>query len=170
MPTTYAEEQVPMHDATPQVRARSLIERNSLLTLATVDGNARPWVSPVFYSIDDELNLFWVSDLEARHSANVRETGTVAIAIHDQVDGQTDAVYIEATAIELNDKDAVAEGMDVMARRDELQPAHWRINHITDVTGNGPWRVYKATRESISVREMSMKGNKTVVGRMPVDL
>jgi nitroimidazol reductase NimA-like FMN-containing flavoprotein (pyridoxamine 5'-phosphate oxidase superfamily) len=144
----YAGEHNPMSEAIPQDRARSLIERNSLLPLATVDVAGRPWVSPVFYLLDDDYQVYWVSDVEARHSANVRETAAVAIVIHDVVDRQTDAVYIEGTAVELNDEAAVREGMDVMARRDELQPPHWRIDDIGEVTGEGPRRVYKAIRES----------------------
>jgi nitroimidazol reductase NimA-like FMN-containing flavoprotein (pyridoxamine 5'-phosphate oxidase superfamily) len=158
-----------MSEATPQDRARSLIERNSLLTLSTVDGHGRPWVSPVFYSLDDDYQVYWVSDVEARHSANIRETGAVAIVIHDLVDGHTDAVYIEGTAVELNDEVAVRDGMDVMARRDELQPPHWRIDDIGEVSGEGPWRVYKAIRESTWVRDVGTKGGKTVVGRKSAD-
>src|SRR3954465_7268138 len=146
-----------MTKGAPKDRGRVLIYRNTLLTLATVDGRGRPWVSPVFYSLDDDYQLYWTSDVEARHSANVRETGVVAIVVHDVMDGETDAVYIEATAVELDDAAAVREGMEVMARRDDLQPAHWRIEDIADVTGEGPWRVYKATRESTWLREMAMK-------------
>ena len=100
----YAGEHNPMSEAIPQDRARSLIERNSLLPLATVDVAGRPWVSPVFYLLDDDYQVYWVSDVEARHSANVREPAAVAIVIHDVVDRQTDAVYIEGTAVELNDE------------------------------------------------------------------
>jgi nitroimidazol reductase NimA-like FMN-containing flavoprotein (pyridoxamine 5'-phosphate oxidase superfamily) len=158
-----------MKEATPQDRARSLIERNSLLTLATVDGHGRPWVTPVFYSLDDEYQVYWVSDVEARHSTNVRDTAAVAIVIHDEVDGQTDAVYIEATAVELNDEAAVRRGIDVMARRDGLQLAHWRIDDIGEVTGEGSWRVYKAIRESTWVRDVGIKSSQTVVGRKLAD-
>jgi nitroimidazol reductase NimA-like FMN-containing flavoprotein (pyridoxamine 5'-phosphate oxidase superfamily) len=154
-----------MSEPTSHDRARSLIERNSLLTIATVDGQGRPWVSPVFYSLDDDYQIYWVSDVEARHSANVRDTAAVAIVIHDVVDGQTDAVYIEGTAVELNDEAAVREGMDVMARRNERQPPHWRIDDIVEVSGEGPWRVYKAIGESTWVRDVGMKSGKTVVGR-----
>jgi nitroimidazol reductase NimA-like FMN-containing flavoprotein (pyridoxamine 5'-phosphate oxidase superfamily) len=152
-----------------QERARLLIERNSLLTLATVNGHGRPWISPVFYSIDDEHQVHWVSDVEARHSANIRETAAVALVIHDMAEGATDAVYIEGTAAELNDHACVREGMEIMARRDSMQPAHWRINGIGEVTGEGPWRVYKATRNSTSVRAMQVKGGKHVVARRPAN-
>lgn len=158
-----------MTEATPQDRARSLIDRNSLLTLATVDGEARPWVSPVFYSTDDDHQLYWVSHVEARHSRNVRDTTAAAIVIYDAVDDQTDAVYIDVTVVELNDAAGVLEGMGVMARRDELQPPHWRIGDIGEVTGEGPWRIYKATRSTTWVREVSTKRDNKVVGRKSAD-
>lgn len=158
-----------MADPTPQERARALIERNTLLALATADPTGRPWVSPVFYAFDDRHRLYWVSDAEARHSAHVRSNGAVALVIHDTVDGRVDAVYVDASAIELDDEDSVTEGMRVMASRDDLQPPYWRIGDIGDVTGSGPWRIYRATRESTWVRDRGERLGKPVVGRVPAD-
>jgi nitroimidazol reductase NimA-like FMN-containing flavoprotein (pyridoxamine 5'-phosphate oxidase superfamily) len=143
------------------------MERNSLLGLATADTDGRPWVSPVFYSLDDDYQLYWVSDVDAQHSANVRRRPGVTIVIHDVVDGQTDAVYIEADAVELNDEAAVREGMDVMARRDQLPK--WKIDALGEGTRDGPWRIYRATRKSTWVRDEGVKHGKAIVGRTPAD-
>ena len=158
-----------MTEAVLQDRVRALIERNSVLTLATVDPSGHPWVSPVFYSIDDDFEIYWVSAVDARHSANVRDTGVVAIVVHDSLDDQTDAVYIEANAVELNEAAEVRRGMDVMGRRDDRQPTHWRIDDLGTVTGDGPWRIYNAIRKATWVREVGEKGGKAIVRRVPVD-
>ncbi len=92
--------------ATPQQRARWLIVGAKHMTIATADEGGQPWVSPVFYAHDDEHNLYWVSDRDARHSALVRGRAEIAIVIHDTAYGAIDAVYITATAVELNDETA----------------------------------------------------------------
>jgi nitroimidazol reductase NimA-like FMN-containing flavoprotein (pyridoxamine 5'-phosphate oxidase superfamily) len=152
----------------PQDRARLLIERNTLMAVATTSNDARPWVSPVFYAIDKESQLYWVSDVDARHSANVRNNGAVSIVIHDQRSaGKVDAVYIQAEAEELTDESDVRLGMDVMAGPD--QDPKWKIDAISNVTGDGPWRIYRARRTSTEVRKEWIKGGKCVVGREPAD-
>src|SRR3954451_17767822 len=92
-------------DPSPQERARTLLERNALMTLATADAAGRPWVTPLFYALDDDHRLYWTSDVEARHSANVRETGAASLVVHDAVgDGRTDSVYADARAAQIDDR------------------------------------------------------------------
>ena len=151
----------------PHERARRLIDTGLHMTVATVDPAGRPWVSPVFYSIDDEWQLYWVSDKDALHSENVRSQPDVAIVIHGSLAGAVDAVYIRAAATELEEESEVRHGMDVIARREQVEK--WRIEDISEVTGDGPWRIYKAVRKRTEVRVERAKGGKTIVGREDAD-
>ena len=81
-----------MAERSPAQRARVLLEQESEMTLATIDDRGRPWVSPVFYALDDEHRLYWTSDVDARHSAALRTAAAVAIVVHGRLDGRTDAV------------------------------------------------------------------------------
>ncbi len=139
------------------------------MTLATVDGEGRPWVSPVFYSLDDDGRVYWTSDRDARHSANVRATGRVAIVVHDTADGHVDALYMDGTAVELNEAAEVEHGTAAMRRRDALQPERWHIGDVTEVSGPGPWRIYRATPDARWVPSRSSKRGKPVVVRTPAD-
>lgn len=66
------------------VRARAMktLERGYLMSLGTVD-NGGVWVSDVIYIFDDALNIYWMSDPDARHSkaieANSQGAGTVTV-------------------------------------------------------------------------------------------
>lgn len=51
--------------------AREIIDVNRYMTLGTADAGGRPWVSPVWYAPEDQLEFFWVSDPQARHSRNL---------------------------------------------------------------------------------------------------
>jgi nitroimidazol reductase NimA-like FMN-containing flavoprotein (pyridoxamine 5'-phosphate oxidase superfamily) len=156
-----------MEDASPQERARRLIDDGRHMTVATAGEDGRPWVSPVFYSVDDDQALYWVSDKEALHSVNVRDRPDVSIVIYELDDGVVDAVYVRAIAAELNEETEVRLGIDVMALRE--QPEKWRITDVSDVTGDGPWRIYRAIRQSTQVRVQRTKQGKPVVERVDAD-
>ena len=153
---------------TPAERARSLIDRCLDMTVATVDEAGVPWVSPVFYAPDQSHALYWMSARDARHSANVRARPEVAIVIYE-VGPPVDAVYVEAEAVQLDGEDDVRRGIEVIGRRNHLQPDRWRIEGIGDVTGEGPWRIYRAARRSTYVRAATEVGGKPVVTREPAD-
>lgn len=55
-----------------------ILEKGYLLSLATVD-EAGVWACDVIYVHDDELNIYWMSDPDVRHSR--------AIVAHPQVAG-----------------------------------------------------------------------------------
>jgi uncharacterized protein YhbP (UPF0306 family) len=61
---------------------KSLIKRNRYLSLATTDGS-NPWVAPLEYISDDDLNLYYFSPESAAHSLHIGEHQTVAIAVFD---------------------------------------------------------------------------------------
>jgi predicted pyridoxine 5'-phosphate oxidase superfamily flavin-nucleotide-binding protein len=51
--------------------ARRLIEANMYMTIATADGDGRPWVSPVWFAAASDTEFLWVSAPDARHSRNL---------------------------------------------------------------------------------------------------
>ena len=53
-----------------------------LMTLATVNGD-KPWVCSVYYVVDDDLNLYFISPPDAEHSTHIKENQNVACAIAD---------------------------------------------------------------------------------------
>ena len=153
---------------TAMQQARRLIDDNQNMVLATANDQGIPWVSPVFYVPDDRYDLYWTSWVEARHSANVRDHPPVAIVIFE-TDPEVEAVYISALAVELNDPKEVRGGIELMRRRDDSQPEHWRIKDISVVTGDGPWRIYRASPNTIEVRLARKERGERIVTREDAD-
>jgi uncharacterized protein YhbP (UPF0306 family) len=61
---------------------REFLAGQSTLALGTAGlTDGRPQVSPLFFASDDDLNLYWISDPESRHSANLRDWDDAAAAI-----------------------------------------------------------------------------------------
>lgn len=57
------------------------IKSQKLLVLSTVDENGQPWISNVYFSADDELNLFFVSPTDTKHSKHIAKNPHVAFSI-----------------------------------------------------------------------------------------
>ena len=80
--------------------ARRVIDRNLYMVLGTLDPDGQPRLSPVFFTAARYEDFYWVSVPDSHHSRNVAERPDVRIVVFDssQVPGETEAVYITATA------------------------------------------------------------------------
>ena len=67
--------------------ARSVIDTNFYLTLATADQAGTPWASPVWYAHADYTEFVWISRPQARHSRNIAIRPAVGIVIFDSTAG-----------------------------------------------------------------------------------
>jgi uncharacterized protein YhbP (UPF0306 family) len=56
---------------------KEVLEKGYLMSLGTHD-NGGVWVSDVIYIFDDNLNLYWMSDPNVRHSKAILENNQVA--------------------------------------------------------------------------------------------
>jgi nitroimidazol reductase NimA-like FMN-containing flavoprotein (pyridoxamine 5'-phosphate oxidase superfamily) len=121
--------------------ARSIVDSNRFMTLATADGDGRPWASPVWYAPAEYREFFWVSSPEAMHSRNLAVRPELAIVIFDSHEaGGWKALYMSAVAEELDDvaegieifsQRSVEQGLPVWMREDVLPPARHRLYRAT---------------------------------------
>ena len=54
-----------------------ILKTGHLMSLGTIDGGG-VWVADVIYIHDDDLNIYWMSDPECRHSKAISENSKVA--------------------------------------------------------------------------------------------
>jgi len=96
---------VPRMSAHPDLdaMARRVIDRNLYMTLATLDPDGAPRLSPVYYTPARYSDLYWVSSPDAHHSRNLLERPDVRIVIFDSsvAVGHAEAVYLSARAREV---------------------------------------------------------------------
>jgi general stress protein 26 len=55
-----------MNDTGLQAHVRQALERIDVMALSTIDGDGGPWISPVQYQSDSQLNLYFASMPAAR--------------------------------------------------------------------------------------------------------
>ncbi|HUD05416.1 MAG TPA: pyridoxamine 5'-phosphate oxidase family protein [Candidatus Saccharimonadales bacterium] len=156
----------------PKDKAKLAIDSNIHMTVATVKAQGKPWVTPVFYVHDDKYNLYWVSYKESEHSKNIRNCPDVSIVIYGPVppENNVDAVYIEATATQLENDNEVAFPISILSKH--IQEAKYMINSHSDVLGDAAWRIYKATPQVITKRTETgeMINGQYIVTRETIDL
>ncbi|MEX2197084.1 MAG: pyridoxamine 5'-phosphate oxidase family protein [Thermoleophilaceae bacterium] len=121
-----------------------IVERNMYMTLATADGDGRPWASPVWYAPAIDTEFLWVSEPEARHSRNIAVRREVAIVIFDSTVpiGAAAALYLEAVAEQLSGE-AVEGAIAAYSRRSQECGA--RAWDAADVRPPADSSLYRAT-------------------------
>ena len=87
--------------------ARRVIDGNLYMTLATLDPDGSPRLSPVYFTPARYTDLYWVSSPDAHHSRNVLGRPDVEIVIFDSsvAVGHAEAVYISARAREVPEEE-----------------------------------------------------------------
>ena len=98
----------------------------------------------MWFARRDERRFLWVSRPTTRHSRNIAARPDVAIVIYDSqtTPDERQAVYIEATATELDGED-LDEGIAAFSRESLSQGlSEWPWERVT---GPAPFRLYQAT-------------------------
>lgn len=134
----------------PGVVARSIIDANLYMVLATADETGHPWASPVYFANSGYAEFFWVSSPDARHSRNIAVRPQVSIVVFDsQVPiGTGQGVYMSAAAEQATGPQ-LEHGIDVFSSR---SLAHggvaWTAEDVQGATGI---RLYRATAAEHSI-------------------
>lgn len=123
-------------------RFQDLLQRIPYATIATVCPDGRPWNSPVAATFDNDMNVYWVSWKENRHSRNIAGNPQIFVVVYDsQVPlGQGEGLYLEMKAYALNSPD------ELRAARSVLGAGLFQAEQFT---GDFPRRIYRATPERL---------------------
>lgn len=115
-----------MSAVTERELVESILRRNRYLTLATA-GSAGPWIAPLEYMIDEDLNFYVFSPDDSRHVQDLEMQPSVAVAVFETVQGEyspeasftLNGVQMEAVARRVQQADYTAE---IVAAIDALRP------------------------------------------------
>lgn len=116
--------------ATPNTKAKSILNHICYATLATVSADGQPWNSPVYCAYDDDYNIYWGSHIDSQHSQNIRANGKAFIVVYDSTiePGFGEGVYIQAKVVELTDKNEIAAAHKLIQNR---RPSpYWKLEEV----------------------------------------
>lgn len=152
-------------------KAKEIIAENIYMTVSTASLDGEPWVSPVFFAYDEAYNFFWVSNKDSNHSKLIRTNPRVAIVIFDSQapEGKGDGVYVSASVVELSQESDIQHAIEIFNSR--VKQDEFKVKKISDVTGSGVWRMYKAIPSTISkLTEGEFIGGQYVDRRIEIKL
>lgn len=111
------------------------------MSLSTSKDN-KPRVFELHFAYDDQLNLYFVSDINTRHSEDIRNNPNVAGSIVTQhfLNQKVRGVYFDGTAKELDDLDEMQQAYKAYTKRYHDSP---QLVRIAQAEGNA--RFYKIT-------------------------
>ena len=133
--------------------AKQILDDNLYMTISVADKDGNPWIANLYFAYDGDLNLYWYSSKETKHSQLISQNPSIAIAIFDStaVGDDVNAVYFEATAEEVRGEEALEKGLTVFAQKmletnfiPDKESADTFIKDKGDFTGDTVLRLYQA--------------------------
>jgi hypothetical protein len=133
-------------------RAKEIIQRTHIVTLATVSSDGEPRSTPVTAAWDERHVCYWTSYRDTEHSKNIRANQSIFISLFDPESPPLTAsgVYIKAQATELTDADEIIHAARYVYSSKGKTP-----REASEFMGESIKRMYKAIPEQcwVSLRE-----------------
>ena len=129
---------------------RKLIEeilRDSREMVLATCQRGKPWVATLVFGHDAALNLYWISDLVARHSNELTKNPRVAAAINKQPTGTSEdkGLQVEGEASLLPEEKIVAAAREYFAKRGTPHMPE-TVEEVNTLTKGRSWYVLKPKR------------------------
>lgn len=90
------------------------LKSQRLMTLSTCGD--KPWVSTVYYAIDDAFNLYFLSEPESKHCHDIKVNNQVGCNIADSRQLVTDkkvGAQVQGTATQLTDESLIKKALSM---------------------------------------------------------
>lgn len=159
----------------PIKKARRIIESTFYMTIATASFEKKPWISPVYYALDDSYTFFWYSRKQTKHSQLITENNQVAIAIFNSnaSEDEVGGVYLEGRAYEVAE-DELHHAIEIYFTRslpNDLVQRQKMVDTPQDFLEESVLRMYKFVPERVYVSGEATKWNgKWIDSRIEVQL
>lgn len=101
-------------------RIQQYLSEAKMMQLATASKDGKPWVCNVWFAADDQMNLYWISSTDRRHSRELAANNHVAISIclvRDPSESEKGALQIEGTAEKLTNASEIARALKLYVSR-----------------------------------------------------
>lgn len=115
-----------------------------LVQIATAS-DGRPWVCTVYFVVDNELNLYWLSYPARRHSQEIEQNSQVAAAVVVKADQPVVGVQLEGRVSVVSEGEVVKEVMGHYIRKYDAGKDFY--NHF--IHGTNKHHLYKCTPNKV---------------------
>lgn len=68
------------------------------MAVATIDEEGKPWIANVYFGVDDDLNMYFMSKRSTKHSKHIESDGQVSYTVAwYNLENDEDRIAIQAT-------------------------------------------------------------------------
>jgi len=118
-------------------KAVEILNSKKINVIATADKEGQPWNTPVAgFRFKGDLDFYWTSHKNSRHSTNIRENSKVFIVVFNEETAK--GVYFLAEAHEIKDEQEAVEAAKVFVND------KYNSSDGMEYLGDKPRRIYKA--------------------------
>jgi len=136
---------------------------HKIMQLATSSKN-KPWICSVFYTVDNEMNLFFISNPSRRHSLEIMKNKNVACAITDssqEVTKRKKGLQIEGTVSLVTNEREIEFALNLWNESNSglekiINFKNYRKKKMED-------KVYKIVPKNIKIFDEEMKGTTRII-------
>jgi len=130
---------LPANIETAYAEAGKIINWNIYATLATASSEGAPHISPVYFSFDSELRIFWASALDALHSKLIHTNPSISLVIFNSTapEREGNGVYMRGMAKEYHGSDLTAV---IAAHSNRVNKVPTKTDQ--DYLGDSPRRIF----------------------------
>ena len=124
------------------------------IVLATAEGSI-PWAAELVFGHDASFNIYWISDLNTRHSKELEKNPNVAAVVTVQPAGESKdrGLQVEGKAYRLKEEEIVAAAREYFAKRGTPQMPK-TLEEVNKLTQGRSWYVLKPTKIYILDEEL----------------
>lgn len=118
---------------------KKYVKEGKMLQIATVNGS-QPWSCTVYYASDDDLNLYWISTIDTRHSQEIKQNSKVAASIPIKFN---DTVVV---GLQLEGEAELIKNSEVIKKKAKLYSEKFQrgVDWLEDfIAGNNPHKLYR---------------------------
>lgn len=143
-----------MQDVDLKSLVEAILTESRDLVLATSFKNI-PWASELVFGHDEDFNLYWVSDENARHSQELEKNPQVAAVITVQPVGEikNKGLQIQGIARKLKEEEILGAAREYFAKRGTTKLPQ-TLQDVNDLSLNRSWYTLKPTKIYIIDEEL----------------
>lgn len=129
----------------------NFLNKEKLVTLATVDERGKPWICNLFFATDEMLNMFVVSKRKAKHSVQIESNPEVAYTVcsyNKETEMEKIAIQAQGNAELIKDLPTLSKGAKLIFQKFsdwELKPKEM-LKKLSEL---GEYQMYKITPKFI---------------------
>lgn len=149
------------------IKAKNILENIPYLIIASIDESGLPNNSPMFSVYDKNYNFFWNSQINSKHSKNIRNNPNVFCVVFNSSvkEGDGLGVYMEGKAFEINNKDETKDAMKIFYTKKGKDPKPEEL-----YLGDSPRRFYKFVPEKFYINTYEKINGLPVDGKIEIKL